>query len=194
MSVWPWEHLALGYLLYSGYRRARGRRPRGGPVLVLAFATQFPDLVDKPLAWSLGVLPGGTSLAHSALVAVPVLVVVAALAARLGVPAVGPAFAIGYLSHLLGDVLYPALTGGGLGGRFLLWPLVSAPAGDYSGVLVEFLQLWGDYLAFLLTPAGVTYLLFEVAFLSAALVVWVLDGRPGPGTVRRAVVAGVHSR
>ena len=49
--MWPWEHLAFGYVLYSlGVRTLRGRTPRGPPVLVLAVATQVPDLLDKPLA------------------------------------------------------------------------------------------------------------------------------------------------
>ena len=61
--MWPWEHLAFGYLLWSLWLRARGRSlPGDWEALVLVFATQLPDLVDKPLAWQLGVLPGGRSL------------------------------------------------------------------------------------------------------------------------------------
>ena len=60
--MWPWGHLALGYLLHSPLARARfGRPPTDRATLLLVIGTQLPDLVDKPLAWWLGVLPAGRS-------------------------------------------------------------------------------------------------------------------------------------
>jgi hypothetical protein len=71
--MWPWGHLALGYLLYSPFARARfGRPPTDRATLLLAFGTQLPDLVDKPLAWRLDVLPAGRTLGHSLLSVVAV--------------------------------------------------------------------------------------------------------------------------
>jgi len=68
--MWPWGHLAVGYLLWSVLvRDRRFRPPTGAETLLLAVGTQFPDAVDKPLAWSLGVLPNGRSLAHSVFLA-----------------------------------------------------------------------------------------------------------------------------
>jgi hypothetical protein len=61
--MWPWEHLAVGYLLYSVSCVLWGRYPTRIGVAALAFGTQFPDLVDKPLGWWLGVLPSGQSFA-----------------------------------------------------------------------------------------------------------------------------------
>jgi hypothetical protein len=66
-------------------------------------ATQLPDLVDKPLAWSLHLLPSGRSLAHSVLVAVPLVLLVWVVASHRGHGRLGVLFAFGYLSHLYAD-------------------------------------------------------------------------------------------
>ncbi|PSQ27664.1 hypothetical protein BRD03_05435 [Halobacteriales archaeon QS_9_68_17] len=72
--MWPWGHLAVGYLLYAASsRRQRARPPDGAETILIAFGTQFPDLGDKPLAWTVSVLPNGRSLAHSAFVAAAVI-------------------------------------------------------------------------------------------------------------------------
>ena len=64
--MWPWGHLAVGYLVYSGLSRWRfGRLPGSVATLAVALGTQLPDLVDKPLAWTVNVLASGRSLAHS---------------------------------------------------------------------------------------------------------------------------------
>ena len=61
----PLGHAALAYLLYSGLVLSRTRRrPRYLACVPLAVGSQFPDLVDKPLAY-VGVLSYGRSLAHS---------------------------------------------------------------------------------------------------------------------------------
>lgn len=57
--MWPWGHVGAGYLVYTLLRRHTGERPAGAAVLALAVGTQFPDLVDKPLGWTVGLLPGG---------------------------------------------------------------------------------------------------------------------------------------
>lgn len=177
--MWPWEHLALGYLLYSPPARlARGRAPTGAEALVLAFATQLPDLIDKPLAWGLDVLPSGLSLGHSLLFAVPLVAAVALAARRGGAPSLGPAFGVGYLSHLLGDVVYNSLDGVVTVG-FLLWPLVSRGSRDAPSLLARVAILWSEFRAFLATPTGRTYLLIEAVFLTVALSLWVIDGAPG---------------
>jgi hypothetical protein len=178
--MWPWEHLVFGYLAYSGYTRLVNRRtPEGGPVLVLAFMTQFPDLVDKPLAWTFDVLPSGVSLAHSLLFAIPALVLTAVLSRRLGRPELWPAIAIGYGSHLLGDVLYPVLLGLGSAPSYLLWPLVPQAPDAPTTFLLQFERLLGLFVAFLGTPRGVVYLTLEVAVVLGTLVLWHRDGLPG---------------
>ncbi|MCL7419035.1 MAG: metal-dependent hydrolase, partial [Halalkalicoccus sp.] len=74
--MWPWGHAALAYVLYSALRRRRGGSPGGVATIVVVFASQLPDLIDKPLAWTLGVIPSGRMLAHAPAVALPLCVAV----------------------------------------------------------------------------------------------------------------------
>lgn len=110
--MFPWEHAAVGYILVSLWARVTGRRLDGWAALAVLVGTQFPDLVDKPLAWSFGVLPSGISMAHSILVSVPVSIVVVAVARRYGAATVGVAFALGYLSHIPADLLFNGFSSG----------------------------------------------------------------------------------
>lgn len=183
--MWPWEHLAVGYVVYSLLRRLwTGRPPADGAALAVAVGTQLPDLVDKPLAWGLGVLPSGLSAGHSVFVAVPTAVLAWGLSRRAGRPDVGVALGVGHLSHLAGDVLYPVLLGGQFGLGAILWPLVPRPP-DQGELLGRVAELFADFLAFLATPRGQVYLAGEVALLSAALALWLYDGAPGLPWPRR---------
>jgi len=188
--VWPWEHVAFGYLCYAGVARVRRWRPPTDAAAVwLVVGTQFPDLVDKPLAWSLGVLPSGTTLAHSAFVALPMAAVAVLVGRRFDRPAAGAAFAVGYLSHLPADVLYPALLGRDLAVGAVLWPLVGTRYRPPVGFGVRFQALLGELLARLAGPAGPLYLAGEAGLLGLALLVWLADGAPGLGYLRAAVRA-----
>jgi len=91
---------------------------------------------------------------------------------------------VGYLSHLVGDVIYPLALGGGPGFRAILWPLVPARSPGAVGTLTRFLELFEAFLAYLATPAGAMYVAGEALLLGTALVVWVVDGAPGPGLLR----------
>jgi hypothetical protein len=178
--MWPWEHLAVGYLAYSVLLRLlTGRTPGDRDAVVLVVATQLPDLIDKPLAWWLAVLPSGLSLAHSLVFGVPVCLFVVALARRLGDLRVGLAYCVGYGSHLVGDAVYPLLTGGHLRLAFLAWPFVDRPPATAPGLLAQVLYFLGEFRAFLGTPRGRLYALFEIGVLAVALAVWVTDGYPG---------------
>ncbi len=173
--MWPWGHLALGYVCYSLVVHAFGnRRPDGKNVLVAALGTQFPDLVDKPLAWSFSLLPSGRSLAHSLLVALVVLVAVHAYWRRRGDSALTMAFAVGYLSHLAGDAIGPLLDGEYAFLSFLGWPLLPAPPyGDEGGFLSHFAAIE-------LTPL----FLVQLGFALSIAGLWVFDGMPGLAEVR----------
>jgi hypothetical protein len=183
--MWPWEHLAFAYLLYSPLLRFAGYRPpQTDTALALLVASLLADLIDKPLAWVFGVLPAGRSLGHSVLFAVPLVVVVAGVFWALHRTAVGPAFGLGYLSHLAGDAIYPLLTEGDLEVGFLLWPLIPAESGSIDAV-PHLLDLLGTYLTFLATPRGALYLLFDATLVTVAVVAWALDGAPGLDRLRR---------
>jgi len=194
--MWPWEHLVFGYLLYSLGGRAAGReRPGERDTYALAVATQLPDLIDKPLAWTFSVLPSGISLAHSLAFAVPCCLLGWALARRRSAPAVGTGFAVGYGSHLAGDSLYPLFTSGEAATSFLFWPFVARRPIEDTAFLAEVSRLFARFQAFLATPRGQAYLLGEVVVLALVVALWVRDGRPGTGLlgVPRAVVRWARS-
>jgi hypothetical protein len=175
--MWPLGHAAVGYLCYSLLTRARVDRPPGEfVVLFLLFGTQFPDLVDKPLAWYLGVIPTGRTLAHSLLLLVPLSVGTYLLARQYRRPEYGVAFGFGALSHTLVDAA-PALWGA-TDPSFLLWPALPVE-GYESGapsVTALFLESLGD-----------PYFLSEFVFAALAFVLWRRDGYPGLGAIRALV-------
>jgi hypothetical protein len=183
--MWPWEHAAVAYLAYSlMVHVVRRRRPAGWPVLALLVGSQLPDLVDKPLEWVFAVLPS-SGLAHSVLVAVPVVALGLLLGARLDRLGPALAFGLGWLSHLPGDVFYPVLLGSQPAYERVLWPLVPSrvdPDVDLLATLARYFDRYADYL---LSPAGAPYLVAELALLLGALILWLLDGRPGLDVGRR---------
>ncbi|MFC4438588.1 MULTISPECIES: metal-dependent hydrolase [Natrialbaceae] len=182
--MYPWEHAAVAYLLYAGYTRWRtGTAPAGWAVLVVLFASQLPDLLDKPLAWQFALIPSGRSLAHSVFVAVPLALVVLAVARRHEATPLGVAFTIGSLSHLATDAvsLYP---GGSTSPATVLWPLVSyesatdAAASDSTAAAQTGDILLGAYPSLVaLEPTG--EVLVRLGIVGMAGLVWVHDGRPG---------------
>ena len=179
--MWPWGHLAVGYLLYTAFVRVRTGRPPSGPTaLLVAFGTQFPDLVDKPLAWWLGVLPHGRTGAHSLLTVAIVVTVVHALARRRDATDLTIAFSFGYATHPFADALLTLVQGHTEYVAYLLWPLFELPRYETSAIV--------------LASAGELELtVYAVAQLGLALVafaVWVQDGNPGLDTLRRSLGIG----
>ncbi|WP_254822955.1 metal-dependent hydrolase [Haloglomus halophilum] len=167
--MWPWAHAALGYLAYTLYLRGRfSERPVGLPVVALGFGTQLPDLIDKTLAWYVGVLPYGRSLAHSLLTGtVIMLAVVAALRLR-GAETSGTALAIGYASHFFGDAFgsLVSLSFGDL--VFLAWPLAPSPSTETVGILTHLRDIEGSPL-----------FLFGLGLTVVGLGLWYRHGLPG---------------
>lgn len=172
--MWPLGHAAVAYLCYSVLVRARKIGPPDGLVaLVVLFGSQVPDLVDKPLAWYLGVLPTGRTLGHSLLVIGPLAVAVYLLAARYSRPEYGIAFGVGAVSHVLVDAL-PAVWGGA-DPASLLWPLVAVESYDNGAPSIT---------ALFVESLGEPYFLLEFVLAAIAVVVWRRDGYPGLGVIR----------
>mgnify|MGYP000232775844 CR=1 FL=1 len=177
--MWPWGHAAVGYLAYSLGYRASDRRLTGAAVIALGVGTQFPDLIDKPLGWTFGVLPGGRTLAHSLLTVAVVAVVLGALTRRVRCEGIAVAFLVGYLSHTLSDGLYALLEGNYADLSYLLWPVLPAPEPEIGrSFLAHFAGLSVD-----------PYFAFEITLLVLATALWNADGRPGIGYLRERLGA-----
>ena len=183
--MWPWGHFAVAYLCYVSVMRLRNHEGQTvGALVAVAVGSQFPDLIDKPLAWSFGVVPSGRSFAHSLLTAALVLAVGYGLAARFDRSDILVAFGIGYLSHLITD-LGPDTVVGLLQGdlsqltwtTYLLWPLLPAPPylNDSS---------FGEHFAGL---AFEPYMIVQFLLFGAALLVWFRSGAPGSTDLRLAL-------
>jgi len=137
--MFPWTHAVFGYavfLVVAGSLVALDLRGRLSRVELLAVVsgTQLPDLIDKPLAWQFAVLPSGRSLAHSLVFAVPLCLAVVAVAWYRSHPEVGAAFAVGYATHLFGDVYMALYYWRVEEFTFLLWPVLPPyPYDDFTG-------------------------------------------------------------
>ncbi|QLG50308.1 metal-dependent hydrolase [Natrinema halophilum] len=177
--MWPWGHLAVAYVLYSiAVHRQFGRSPRAVPTIALAIGSQTPDLIDKPLAWNFGVLPGGRTFAHSLFVVAFLVPVVIVVADRLDGRMVGAAFLAGYCLHLLADVPPAFFSGTFEAAAFLLWPVLEQPpeapvAGIFDAIL-HYYELG-------------TYEWVQFGLFAVAIVAWYLDGMPGLGLVRTSL-------
>jgi|AntDeeMetagen192_2_1112575.scaffolds.fasta_scaffold03021_4 membrane-bound metal-dependent hydrolase YbcI (DUF457 family) len=182
--MWPWGHFAVAYLSYVAIVRMRGGEQRLWPLVAVAFGSQLPDLVDKPLAWTFAVLPSGRSLMHSLFAALVVVAVAYWVARRIQREEIAVALGVGTVSHSLSD-LGPDVVFGLLQGQwaqlewttYLLWPLLSVPPYPSDNSFLE------HFLAFTLDP----YVLFQFGLFVVAVVVWLRSGAPGFGTVRRGV-------
>ncbi|WP_222919931.1 metal-dependent hydrolase [Natrinema sp. SYSU A 869] len=171
--MWPWGHLAVAYLLYTvGIHRRFDRPPRAAPAIALAIGSQTPDMIDKPLAWNFGILPGGRTLAHSLFVVALLVPAVLLVVDRLEARAIGVGFLIGYCSHLLADIPPAVLSGEFAAAAYFLWPVLEQPPeAPVAGILDAFLHYYalGPY-------EWIQFGLFAVAVLA-----WYRDGMPGLG-------------
>lgn len=187
--MWPWGHVAVAYLCYSGSRRLRGRaRPDDWPVVALGAGALGPDLVDKPLAWGLGLFPSGYAVGHSVLVALPLGLGLLVAGHRRGRGDLTAPFVLGYWSHLAGDVGSGLLYGGGLDPSTVLWPVVRrAPYGESLGLFGRTWHYLSEFGAGLGAAGRPSALLLAAALGPALLAValWLLDGTPGPRAVGR---------
>lgn len=174
----PWGHLAFGYVLYSGVARWFYRRRPDGYALVFVLAgTQFPDLVDKPLAWTFHVLPSGRSLAHSAFTATLVSAAVWLYCRRRGRSDLGAAFTVGYASHLVGDGYRALLTGQYQYLSSLGWPLLPPPPFSHEGGIIEHFR----------TLSFTPNFALQLVLVAVVYVVWIEDGAPGRAAVGKLV-------
>jgi hypothetical protein len=102
--VLPIEHFIIALLPVAVYALLRDRQlPSLQLVAVTFFGSQFPDLIDKPLAYELSLIPSGRVFMHSLPFAIPLSVAVIAYAVRTDRTRLGLAFVFAHLSHLVAD-------------------------------------------------------------------------------------------
>lgn len=178
--MWPWEHVVVGYLAYSVFCRLGYRdTPGGAGAFVVVVASVLPDLIDKPLAWSLEIVETGYAVGHSMFFAGP-LVVGVWIACRLrGWRRVGAAFGLGYLLHLPGDLLYLIVVNDSFTPGIMLWPVASVEtAGHSHGVVRETIVRLGQFKMDFLAGELSLYIRVQLVLTGLVAVLWVFDGAP----------------
>lgn len=183
--MWPWGHLAVGYVAFSAFVRIGLRsRPSDRAVVALAVATQLPDLIDKPLAWQFGLLSNGIGAAHSLIVGVPAALALGVALRSEGRPQLGAGVAVGYCGHVLGDLLFAALFSRPPILPSFLWPVYATPASAAPGLGAKTRQLLLDSRALLGGELGLTYFLLEALLICGTAALWIVDGKPGWALLR----------
>lgn len=126
--MYPSEHFLIVAVPVVLFTYLCNQRLPSRQLFGVAFlASQFPDLIDKPLAHVFGLIPSGRVFMHSFPSVFPLWLVVGVYAWRTERSRAGAVFILGHLSHLLADN-HNALFGSSP--RIpdeLLWPLVSVP-------------------------------------------------------------------
>lgn len=178
--MWPWGHLAFAYLVYSLASRAAFREaPTSGPTLVLAVASQLPDLVDKPLSWTFDVFETGYGAGHSVFLAVPVIAAAAVVAHRTDHERYGLAFCAGYAAHLASDVLLESALSREAAFDMVLWPVA-----EFSGYAVDrgffgrFSEYFVSFASDVLSGDATAYLAIYAVLFTTVFALWLYDGLP----------------
>ncbi|WP_254763813.1 metal-dependent hydrolase [Natrinema marinum] len=177
--MWPWEHLAFAYVLYSLTTNVILRRsPTARETVAVAVGSQLPDLIDKPLAWTFGITETGYSIGHSIILAPVIYLAVYAVAARWGYRSLAGALSLAHLSHSAGDILNRILRGDPVDIRILLWPIASPPAGTRDGFVDHVLRYFLRYVYLLLVEGLTVQILVQLLLGIGMVVLWVFDGAP----------------
>jgi membrane-bound metal-dependent hydrolase YbcI (DUF457 family) len=120
----PVEHFIVALLPILAYGLLRDRSLPSTRLLAVVFlGSQFPDLVDKPLAHQFGLIPSGRVFMHSLPFAIPVLTAIGYYSWKTGRKRLSSGF-VAYLSHLLADNYLPLLDPVPTVSPDLLWPFV----------------------------------------------------------------------
>lgn len=165
----PWAHAGVGYLAYSlGLGVLKNKRPNGTSTFVVIFGTQLPDFVDKPLAWTFGILPRGRMFMHSLLFIGLLVVIVSFITWRIDKLEIGAAFGVSILSHPLADAMFIFFGGDFSALAFLFWPLTTPAV--YDGP---------TGFSLLIDTGSGEYFWFQTIITILASARWVSDGFPG---------------
>jgi membrane-bound metal-dependent hydrolase YbcI (DUF457 family) len=125
--VYPSEHFLIVAVPVVLFTSLRDQQLPSRQLFGLTFlASQFPDLIDKPLAHEFGLIPSGRVFMHSFPTVLPLWLLVGVYAWRTDRPRAGAVFILGHLSHLLADNSKALLEQPPRVPSDLLWPVVPA--------------------------------------------------------------------
>lgn len=178
--MYPWEHLVLGYVLFSLYTHVRFREsPTGVESVGVLIGSQLPDLIDKPLAWTFGLVETGYAIGHSILFAPGFCGLAIAISVRVGRLRTGIAFVIAFLSHLASDIVYPIAWGRPADPRVVLWPIAHAPGSARDGGFIERTVFYVQRFVVEMATGELTpFVRFQLVLVGAATLLWIFDGAP----------------
>lgn len=177
--MWPWEHAVVGYIAFSLIVHFFLRRsPTGREAVVVVFASVFPDIIDKPLAWQFGIFESGYALGHSIFFAVSLFIVVFLVTTYYQRVNLGGAFGVGYLLHLPFDVLPKYVQYGSLPIGILLWPLEKTESSS-EGFSEMFVYYFTDYISEILSSESSGYMIAVMGTIAFCILLWTYDGMPG---------------
>jgi membrane-bound metal-dependent hydrolase YbcI (DUF457 family) len=153
--VLPVGHFLVAAIPVVVYVFLRDRElPSRKLAFVVLVGSQFPDLIDKPLAYQFFLIPNGRMFAHSLVIAIPLSIAVLLFVRRTGHTREGLAFGFAYLSHIVADFRRMLLRADPQFSPNVLWPLVPAnPVGlepRWAGPGSINVKLWTAFSAALL--------------------------------------------
>jgi membrane-bound metal-dependent hydrolase YbcI (DUF457 family) len=157
--MFPIEHALVAFLPVSAYVLLTDRRlPSVRLAAVVFLGSQFPDLVDKPLAYQFGLIPSGRVFMHSLPVALPFLAGVAIYGRQTERPRLTVGFAFAYASHLVADNYGPLFGPRPRVRPDLLWPFADPVARpdvpSWAGVGGIHTTLWTGVSVLVLCATG----------------------------------------
>ena len=157
--VLPLEHFIVAVLPVALFVLGRDRRmPQPRLLAVVFLGSQFPDLVDKPLAHEVMVLPSGRVFLHSLPFAIPITLVVLGYGWRTGRLRYAGAFVFAYATHVVADTYTTLLDADPAISPDLLWPFVEpiprAAVPHWAGPNSINIHLWTAFSVVVLTWVG----------------------------------------
>lgn len=182
--MFPHEHFVVAVVPVVAYVVVFDRRlPTRHLLGVVFLGSQFPDLVDKPLAHQFVVLPSGRVFMHSLPIALPVVLAIGLYGWRTNRLGLSVAFGFAHLSHLLTDHTRTLLGTTPQVPPELLWPLLPPTASPVT-------PSWGG-------PGGIyvpLWSVFSIVVLSLSVLVLLDTERARIGGVREHLVRATYGR
>lgn len=161
--MFPIEHFFVAFFPVLMYVLVIDRRlPRVRLAAVAFIGSQFPDLVDKPLAYQFGLIPSGRVFVHSLPIALPFLIGIIIYGWKTERNRLSVGFAFAYVSHLVADNYGPLFGPHPRIRPDLLWPFadpVSRPdVPSWAGVGGIYTTLWTGISLLILFITGIIVL------------------------------------